>query len=136
MDPPAPAPAPAAPPRRPRLILWFLTPLVILGGAGALFTWVTLSYSYSRGERVGYLQKFSQRGWVCKTWEGELAMATMPGVVPEKFYFSTRNEAVAAQVNSAIGKRVRIRYAQHKFVPTSCFGETEFFVAEAQPAAE
>jgi hypothetical protein len=129
----SPAPAPPTKRRRPRLILWLMTPIVVLGGLGALYTWATLSFDYSRGERVGFLQKFSERGWVCKTWEGELAMATMPGVVPEKFYFSTRNDAIAAQVNGAIGKRVRVIYAQHKFVPTTCFGETEFFVGEAQP---
>ncbi len=134
MDPAAPAPAqPAAQRRRPRLLVWFLAPVAILGGLGALYTWATLSYAYARGERVGYLQKFSQKGWLCKTWEGELAMATMPGVVPEKFLFSTRDDAIAVQVNGALGKRVRIRYAQHKGVPTTCFGETEFFVGEAQP---
>ena len=128
MDSPA-----EAPPRRRSLIFWFLTPLVILGGAGALYTWATLSFAYARGERVGYLQKFSQRGWVCKTWEGELALVTMPGAIPEKFYFSTRSDAVAAQMTSVLGKRVRLSYAQHKGVPTSCFGETEYFAAQAQP---
>jgi hypothetical protein len=104
-----------------------------IGAAAVLYTWATLTLAYARGERVGYVQKFSRRGWVCKTWEGELAMVNVPGVMPEKFYFSTRDPAIAAQVNAMLGKRVRIRYAQHKFVPSSCFGETEFFVAEAQP---
>ena len=122
-----------APPKRRSRTVWFVGIAAILCAIVALYTWATLSFAYARGERVGYVQKFSQRGWLCKTWEGELAMATEPGVVPEKFYFSARGAPVAAQVNTILGKRVRIRYEQHKFVPTTCFGETEFFVAEAQP---
>jgi len=107
--------------------------VVILGGISVLYTWTTLTYAYARGERVGYIQKFSRRGWLCKTWEGELAMASIPGTIPEKFYFSTRSEPIATQVNTTLGKRVRITYAQHKFVPSTCFGETEYFVSESQP---
>jgi|tagenome__1003787_1003787.scaffolds.fasta_scaffold20989674_4 hypothetical protein len=110
--------------------------VVAFGGVVALYTWTALHLAYSRGERVGYVQKFAHRGWVCKTWEGELAIATVPGVAPEKFYFSTRSNPVAAQVNDMLGKRVRIRYDQYKFVPTTCFGDTEYFVAEAQPIDE
>ena len=107
--------------------------MIAVFGVLALYTWVTLTLAYARGERVGYVQKFSRKGWVCKTWEGELAMVSMPGVEPEKFYFSTRSEPIAAQVNSSLGKRIRLRYAQHKFVPSTCFGDTEYFVGEAQP---
>jgi len=42
------------------------------------FTWFTLHWSYSDGERAGFLQKFSRKGWICKTWEGEMAMVTLP----------------------------------------------------------
>jgi hypothetical protein len=107
--------------------------LVILLCAGLLaaYTWAALTWSYSEGERVGYVQKFSRKGWICKTWEGELAMVTMPGAIPEKFYFSVRTEAVAAQLNRTLGKRVGLKYRQHLGLPTSCFGETEYFVSEA-----
>ena len=107
--------------------------LAVLLGAGALaaYTWGALSWSYSEGERVGYVQKLSRKGWVCKTWEGELAMVTMPGAIPEKFYFSVRSDAVAGQLNKALGKRVGLKYTQHLGLPTSCFGETEYFVSEA-----
>jgi hypothetical protein len=107
--------------------------LALLLGAGALaaYTWGALSWSYSEGERVGYVQKLSRKGWVCKTWEGELAMVTMPGAIPEKFYFSVRSDAVAAQLNRTLGKRVGVKYTQHLGLPTSCFGETEYFVSEA-----
>jgi hypothetical protein len=110
-----------------------VTVLILLLAAGALaaYTWAALAWSYSEGERVGYVQKFSRKGWVCKTWEGELAMVTMPGAIPEKFYFSIRSDAVAANLNKSLGKRVALKYTQHLGLPTSCFGETEYFVSEA-----
>lgn len=94
----------------------------------AAWTWLALTWSYSEGERAGYVQKFSKKGWLCKTWEGEIAMVTMPGAIPEKFAFSVRDEAVAEAINRLAGRRVVLHYQQHKFVPTSCFAETEYFV--------
>jgi len=96
--------------------------------AFAIYTWSALNWSYSDGERAGYVQKFSKRGWVCKTWEGELTMVSMPGTMSEKFVFSVRDDAVAERINSTLGKRVAISYQQHKGIPTTCFGETEYFV--------
>jgi len=90
--------------------------------------WLTLNWSYSDGERAGYVQKFSSKGWLCKTWEGEIAMVTMPGAIPEKFQFTVRDTALASRINELAGKRVVLSYQQHKFIPTSCFGETEYFV--------
>jgi len=98
----------------------------IVGLAG--FTWLTLHWSYSEGERAGYVQKLSKKGWVCKTWEGEMAMVTMPGTVSEKFYFTVPDEALAAQLNASVGKRMALHYEQHRWIPNSCFGETEYFV--------
>ena len=109
--------------------------LVIAGGLlaavallFAAYMWVALSYSYSEGERAGYLQKFSKRGWICKTWEGEILLTSMPGAIPEKFEFTVRDDAVAGQIAAAAGKKVVLHYAQHKGVPTSCFGDTQYFV--------
>lgn len=99
----------------------------------ALYTWMTLSWSFSEGERTGYIQKLSKTGWVCKTWEGELAMVTMPGAIPEKFLFSVRDDKVAERINTFAGKRVSLRYEQHRGVPTRCFGETEYFVVDVKP---
>jgi len=101
-----------------------LTPILIF----ALYTWSSLQWSYSEGERAGFVQKFSKRGWLCKTWEGELAMVSMPGTNPEKFYFSVRDETIAEHINGSLGRRVALTYQQHKGVPTTCFGETEYFV--------
>jgi hypothetical protein len=108
--------------------------LVLLAAVG--WVWLTLTWSYSEGERAGYVQKFSRKGWLCKTWEGEIAMVTMPGAIPDKFEFSVRDETVANQINTLAGKRVVLSYAQHKFIPTSCFGETEHFVTSARALDE
>lgn len=105
-----------------------LVALLVLAGLAALYTWGSLRWSYSEGERAGYVQKLSRRGWVCKTWEGELAMVTMPGAIPEKFYFTAASEEVAARINKSLGKRVALTYQQHVGVPSSCFGDTEYFV--------
>jgi hypothetical protein len=101
-----------------------VVPLVLF----ALYTWFTLSWSYSEGERAGYLQKFSKKGWLCKTWEGEILLSSMPGAIPERFAFSVRDDSVAKDLMAATGKRVVLTYAQHKGVPSSCFGETEHFI--------
>jgi len=98
----------------------------------ALYAYAALHWVYSSGERVGYVQKFSKKGWVFKTWEGELTMSPVPGAVPEKFLFTVRDDAVAHLVNQGLGKRVSLSYEQHKGVPTGCFGETEFFIVKAK----
>jgi hypothetical protein len=82
------------------------------------------------------VQKFSRKGWVCKTWEGELAMANLPGTMPEVFAFSVRDEATAAKLNGMMGKRVVLTYEQHLGIPTDCFGETSYFVVSARPATD
>lgn len=94
----------------------------------AIYVWAVLSWSYSEGERVGFLQKVSYKGWICKTWEGELSLVAIPGAVPEKFLFSVRDDAVAQQLNAVAGKRVTLQYEQHRGLPTSCFGDTDYFV--------
>jgi hypothetical protein len=99
-------------------------PILVL----SIWTAVALSFSYSSGERVGYVQKFSRKGWLCKTWEGELAMVSLPGTAAQIFPFTVRNDAVAAKVNAAAGKKVALTYDQHVGVPTTCFGETQHFV--------
>jgi len=108
--------------------------LVLLGGAllFALYVWAALSFTYSSGERAGYVQKFSRKGWICKTWEGELAMANLPGAMPQIFQFTVRNDAVAEEINRGMGERVTLHYEQHRGLPTSCFGDTSYFVTEVR----
>jgi hypothetical protein len=118
-----------APRRKRRQALWLILIFVVLPAAlFAAYTWITLNFAYSTGERTGYVQKISRKGWICKTWEGELAMTPFPGTVPQIFPFSVRSDDVARQIQQAAGQRVALTYAQHKGVPTSCFGETEYFV--------
>ena len=94
----------------------------------SLYVYIALNWSYSSGERAGFLQKVSHKGWICKTWEGELSLVAMPGAAPEKFLFTVRDEAIAQKVSAAAGKRVTLNYEQHKGLPTTCFGDTDYFV--------
>lgn len=116
-----------------RLLTITLTVLALLAAA---WVWITLHWSYADGERAGYVQKLSRKGWLCKTWEGEIAMVTMPGAIPDKFEFTVRDDVVAQKINGLAGKRVVLSYKQHKFVPSTCFGETEYFIDDAKELLE
>ncbi|MGH8252016.1 MAG: hypothetical protein ACREVI_15215 [Steroidobacteraceae bacterium] len=110
------------------LVTIVLAAIVLLVG----FTWFTLNWSYADGERAGYVQKLSRKGWICKTWEGEMAMVTMPGTVAEKFYFTVPDDAVARKINTSVGRRVALHYEQHMWIPFSCFGDTGYFVTDVR----
>jgi len=116
--------------RKAKLIIAGVVALPIL--LFTFFTWSSLAWVFSEGDRAGYVQKFSKMGWICKTWEGELSMVAVPGSTPEKFYFTVKSDSVAALINSSLGKRVAIHYQQHKGVPTSCFGLTEYYVTNVR----
>jgi hypothetical protein len=124
------APRPAAPVKKIRnkvltiLLVILLIPVVII----TLWIWVSLGYTYAMGERAGYVQKISKKGWICKTWEGELAMANLPGTMPQIFSFTVRSDSIAHVLEQNAGKQVSLTYEQHRGIPTSCFGETEYFV--------
>jgi hypothetical protein len=133
VDPPAPEHDVPPPPVRPRkkrnkaliaLSILLLVPAIII----ALWIWVTLGYTYASGDRAGYVQKISKKGWICKTWEGELAMANLPGTMPQIFSFTVRADSIAELLEKNIGKQVSLTYEQHRGIPTTCFGETEYFV--------
>jgi hypothetical protein len=128
------------PARRGRGGTWFVLVILLLAGGSAAWTWVTLNWSYSEGERAGVLQKFSRRGWVCKTDEGELAMYIVAGVAPQIWDFTVRDPVIVDQMNRNVGHRVQLHYTEHRGVPSSCFGDTGYFVdritqVEAGPAA-
>ena len=109
--------------------------IAALLAAAALFAawiWIALTWSYSTGERAGWVQKLSHKGWVCKTWEGELALVSLPGSTVEKFHFTVRDEAVAQQIMKAMGKRVSLHYEEKVGLPTSCFGETRHYVTKIE----
>ncbi|HEY5086390.1 MAG TPA: hypothetical protein VII66_03440 [Gemmatimonadaceae bacterium] len=124
-----PIPPPVQKQRKRHLWLKVGVPVVVVPIlAIALWVWGTLGFVYSSGERTGYVQKMSHRGWVCKTWEGELAMSPVPGSPPTIFDFTIRDDSLAKALELAAGHQVTLSYAQHKKVPTHCFGETEYFV--------
>jgi hypothetical protein len=96
----------------------------------SLYTWASLNWVYSSGERAGYVQKFSLKGYVCKTWEGEIVLVSMPGTQAEKFMFTVKDDVTAKKVNDSLGKRVKLIYEEHKGIPSSCFGESAYFVQD------
>ena len=128
--PPPPAPQKS---RRKWLLLplsLVLLPILIF----ALWSWVTLGYVYAEGDRAGFMQKLSRKGWLCKTWEGELAMVNLPGsVTPQIFHFTVRNDSIAHLLQQHLGKQVSITYEEHRGIPTTCFGETSHFVTNVSP---
>ena len=105
-----------------------LLAIVVAGALAAAWFWFFLTWDYSAGERAGWVQKLSKKGWICKTWEGEMAMVTMPGTMQEKFLFTVRSDDVAAQLNKVMGKRVSVHYEEKVGLPTTCFGETRHYV--------
>ena len=128
---PSPAPEQVVVPPHRRHSRWpwvlagvIISPIVLL----VIWTVIALNYSYSHGDRAGYVQKFSRKGWICKTWEGQLAMVNIPGAMQEKWDFSVRDDSIARVITNSMGQRVSLTYDQHEGVPTSCFGETQYFV--------
>lgn len=115
-------------------ILFGVIALVVLLGAG--WVAVALRWSYSDGERAGYVQKFSRKGWLCKTWEGELALVNLPGTAAELFRFSVRDSRVAERIEKTMGRRAVLHYEEHRGLPTTCFGETNHFITDVRLAEE
>jgi hypothetical protein len=109
-----------------------LIALLVVAALVAGWFWFALQWSYSSGERAGWVQKLSHKGWVCKTWEGELALVSLPGSTVEKFHFTVRDEAVAQQIMKAMGKRVSLHYEEKVGLPTRCFGETRHYVTKIE----
>jgi hypothetical protein len=114
------------------LVLGVLVLVLVVAGYFA----VVLNWNYSTGERAGWVQKFSNKGWLCKTWEGELALVSLPGSTVEKFYFTVRDDAVARRINKLMGHRVSVHYEEKVGLPTSCFGETRHYVTDLTEMSE
>jgi hypothetical protein len=109
-------------------VIAVLVALLVVAALTAAYVWGALKWSYSSGERAGWVQKFSRKGWICKTWEGEMAMVSMPGSTTEKFHFTVWRDGVATEINKYMGRRVTLHYEQKVGLPTTCFGETRYFV--------
>jgi hypothetical protein len=100
-----------------------------------LWSWISLTWTYSEGDRAGYVQKFSKKGWICKTWEGELSMVNIPGAAQERWYFTVRDDSIAKVISNDMGARVSLHYQEHRGVPASCFGETLYYVTGVRRVA-
>ena len=109
-------------------MLRVLIVLVVLVALAAGYLWVAMKWSYASGERAGWVQKLSRKGWLCKTWEGEMAMVSMPGSTTEKFPFTVWDGDTVQQINRLMGRRVSLHYEQKVGLPTTCFGETRYYV--------
>ncbi len=140
-DSPEVAPESGAPPAPKRRRRW-KWPAILLGifvvlpvAAFAIWSAIALTYSYSDGDRTGFVQKFSKKGWVCKTWEGELSMVTLPGQAQERWAFSVRDDSIAGVIRAHMGNRMTLEYEEHRGVPTDCFAETSYFVVGVRPVA-
>jgi hypothetical protein len=118
--------------RRHRIKVVLLGLVAVVVGIAALWTFVTLTFSYSDGDRIGYVQKFSHKGWICRTWEGELAMSPVPGAQPQIFEFTVRDDKIAKDIAALEGKKVALHYKEKKGVPSSCFGETHYFISDVR----
>jgi hypothetical protein len=133
----SPGSAPPSPPvKRGGFGRWLLVLLLVAALVAGGWTWFTLTWAYSEGDRAGVLQKFSRKGWVCKTYEGELAQFIVAGVAPQIWTFSVRDPAVAAELTSVVGQRVQLHYTEHVGVPTNCFGETAYFIEKVVPLGD
>jgi hypothetical protein len=136
---PASADASAPSPWRAKLKRW-----AVIGGISAVvlpivvfvaWTAVTLKYTYSTGYRAGYVQKISKKGWICRTWEGELQLVNLPGAAPERWSFTVPDDLVAAALEKSVGSQVALEYEEHRGIPTSCFGETQYYVVGVRKVA-
>ena len=114
------------------LVGWMISILTLGLLLFAGYLWLMLTWSYSSGERAGWVQKLSKKGYICKTWEGEMVMVSLPGSIPEKFLFTVRDEQVAQRVHAVMGKRVALDYEEHIGLLTSCFGDTRHFVTDVR----
>ena len=114
-----------------------ILPLLVLGLLVAGYFYLALRWSYSSGDRAGWIQKLSDKGWVCKTWEGEMAQVSTPGSsVVEKFLFTVRDDKVAKELSALMGKRVTLHYEEKVGLPGTCFGDTRYFVTRATETSD
>jgi hypothetical protein len=135
----SPVVATPRPPKRKhglRLGLWAFGLFLLAAFALGAYTAASLAFVYSTGQRTGYVQKVSHKGLVCKTYEGELAMTTVPGTAPQIFRFTVRDPNVVRDIDQTSGNKVVLDYDQHVGIPGNCFGETQYFVTRVRKAGD
>ena len=136
VSPVAVAPHPPEKKHKHSVWRWLIGFLVVAALLCVGYVALVLAVPYSSGQRTGYVQKLSHKGWLCKTYEGELAMTTVPGTAPQIFRFTVRDSKVAQAIDEASGSQVVLDYEQHVGVPTDCFGETEYYVTSVRKAGQ
>ena len=117
-----------------KFFIWFtLIVLVIL----AIFIYWKYYFTYSEGNRAGLLQKFSYRGQMFKTWEGELILSSVKSsqnvaLASEKFLFSVTDKNAAEKLSHLEGTFISVHYIQ-KNGRLFWRGDTEYFVDSIMP---
>jgi hypothetical protein len=100
--------------------------------------WIYWSYffTYSDGYRAGLLQKFSRKGNIFKTYEGEMILSSVQSnnnvaLASEKFIFSVSDKNIALQLDSLQGKNIVVHYTEkNNTLPWR--GETKYIVSSAK----
>ena len=97
-----------------KVIKWALILFVIFV---FLFTYWKFFYTYSEGYRAGLLQKFSNKGAIFKTYEGEMILSSVASnrdvaIASEKFLFTVTNKSLVRQFDTLQGQSVIVHYKQ------------------------
>lgn len=112
-----------------KTFFWLATIVIIFA---AVFIYWKYFYTYSDGYRAGLLQKFSHKGNIVKTYEGEMILSSVISsndiaLASEKFYFSVTNKTLAMQLDTIQGQKVLVHYRQKNGV-LFWKGETKYQV--------
>lgn len=112
-----------------RIIKWILALLIIFLGT---FIYWKYFYTYSEGYRAGLLQKFSNKGAIFKTYEGEMILSSVSStanvaLASEKFFFSVPNKNLSIQFDTLQGRDVIVHYIE-KNGPVFWRGDSKYLV--------
>ena len=83
--------------------------------------------TYSEGERSGELVKFSKKGLVCKTWEGQMNTGGVSNGAANTWEFTVEDEGVAKILQNKLGQKIDVNYKQ-EVMTGPCRSETNYFV--------
>jgi len=123
-------------PFKSRVRSFFIKVLVVLIILGAFVLW-TCSWTYSEGTRAGQLIKFSEKGVLFKTHEGELNMGGLrtgdakDGLEGNLWKFSVLDENVVKKLEEAEGKRVKLSYKE-RYKAMAWQGDTNYFIVDVE----
>jgi len=106
--------------------------LILIIGGGSIFIYWKYFYTYSEGYRAGLLQKFSSKGALFKTYEGEIILSSVSStrdvaLASEKFLFSMTNKSLVRQFDTLQGNMVIVHYRQKNGI-IFWRGDTEYLV--------